>query len=802
MNADLRFALRQCKKAPGFALIAIFSLALGIGATTAVFSIINGVLLRRLPYEQPDRLVLITAERLSGGVTNASLTAKLFEEGKRQARSFAGMAAYNWTFTFLVHPDGSESVEGMLGSAALFDVLGVRPLLGRSFTEEEARERRPVVLIGYELWQRRFAADREIVGKTIQLARYPMLTVIGVMPPEIRFLPSRSGAPEPNYDVHAPVGFWLPAAPQPTKPGEPWNAVARLKTDVKLAQARAEMAALAAAQALADPALAGLTAAVTPLTEVLNEEIRGVVLPLFGAVCLVLFIACANVTSLLVVRGLGRQKELAVRAALGATRLQLLRLALTESLLLAFAGGILGIGLAMGATKLLLVAAPHSIPRLDEVTLDLRLLAFAVAVSGLTGLTSGAVAAWQVFRPDLNQALKARGGNFGNGPAGRRLLDTLVAGELALTLTLLIGAGLMLQTIIRLVRVQPGYETHEITTMVVTSLKPNVFAFHAEVLKRVSSLPGVSAAAFVWGLPLTGNQWRAPLLIGGRPSPRNPQDRIVVSLRSVTPDYFRLMGISLRAGRAFSDHDQAGSASVAIINGEMARRYFPAEEPVGHELSLPGGKPMQVVGLVGDLHDEGLTAPVEAEVYLPFFQSPAFSKHFVVRTKLASAAIAATIRREILQLDSGAIVEKVRTMDQIRDDSISGQRFAMTLVSAFSLLAVILAAVGMYGLMSHVVMQRSREIGVRLAVGAQGRHIFRLILGHGLILAASGIALGLACSAVLTQVLRSLLFGVHPTDPSTFATVSGILAVIALLACWGPARRATQIDPLRTIRAE
>lgn len=802
MYTDLRFALRQLWKTPGFALVAILSLALGIGATTAVFSVINRILLRRMPYQQPEQLVFVTPEKIAGGVTNASVTAKLFDEWRQQTRSFARMAAYNWTFTFLVHPDGNESVEGMLGSAELFDVLGVHPLLGRTFTEEEARESQPVVLMGYEFWQRRFGADPAIVGKTIQLARYPALTVIGVMPPDIRFLPSRGGAQEPNYNLHAQVGFWLPAAPQPTKPGESWNVVARLKPGVSLPQARAEMAAIAAAKILADPALAGLTAAVTPIDEVLSGEIRGVVLPLFGAVCLVLFIACANVTSLLVVRGLGRQKELAVRTALGATWVRLLRLALAESLLLALAGGALGILLAVGATKLLLLAAPNSIPRLDEVTLDLGMLAFAVAVSGLTGLTSGAVAAWQVLRPDVNQALKAGGGKQTQGHAGRRLLGGLVAGELALTLTLLIGAGLMVQTILRLVHVKAGYETHEITTMVVTSLKPNVFAFHAEALQKVSALPGVTAAAFVWGLPLTGNQWRVPLAIAGRPPPRNPQDRIVVSLRSVTPDYFRLMGIALRTGRVFSDHDQSGSAPVAVINGEMARRYFPDEEPLGQQLSLPGGKPMEIVGIVGDLHNKGLSAPVEAEVYLPFFQSPAFSKHLAVRSKLGSAEIAATIRREILKIDPGAIIEKVKTMDRIRDDSISAQRFAMTVISAFSLMGVILAAVGIYGVMSHTVMQRSHEIGVRLAIGAQGRHILRLILGHGLILAAAGIALGLAGSAALTRVLRSLLFGVQPIDPLTFIAVPGILAVVALLACWLPAHRATKIDPLQVIRNE
>ncbi len=421
------------------------------------------------------------------------------------------------------------------------------------------------------------------------------------------------------------------------------------------------MTNLAGNQARLDPALVGLTAAVTPADEILNGEIRRVVLPLFGAVCLVLFIACANVTSLLVVRGLGRQRELAVRTALGATWPRLLRLALTESFVLAIAGGAVGTLLAFGATKLLLFAAPNAIPRLNEVGLDPTTLAFAVGISLLTGLTSGAMAAWHVIRPDVNQALKTGGGV--QGRAGQRLLGGLVVGELALTVTLLIGAGLMVQTITRLMRVNPGYETHEIVSMVVTSLKSNVFAFHAEALEKVSALPGVTSAAFVWGLPLTGNQSRAPILIDGRPPSNDPQDRIVLPIRQVTPTYFKLMGIAQREGRLFNDHDQAGAVPVAVINQEMARRYFPGENPLGQHLHLPQGKSMEIVGIVGDLHNKGLNVAVEPEVYLPFFQAPAFSKHLVVRTKMDPTEMAATVRLELLRIDPGVIVEKIKTMD-------------------------------------------------------------------------------------------------------------------------------------------
>jgi putative ABC transport system permease protein len=802
MISDLRFAVRQLWKTPGFAVVALISLALGIGATTAVFSIISGALLRAVPYPQPEQIVLVTPENVAGGVTNVGVPGKQFDEWDKQNRSFAGLAAYDWTFTFLVHPDGNESVEGMLGSAALFKVLGVQAIHGRTFTEEEkSAQEHPVVLLGYELWRRRFGADPSVVGKTVQFARFPPLTVIGVMPPGLRFLPSRSGAQEPNYNVHATVDFWLPAAPRFPFPGGRWSVVARLRPGVTLQQARAEMTNIAAGQAKSEPALAGLTAAVTPASEIWDGEIRRIVLPLFGAVCFVLLIAVANVTGLLLVRGLGRQRELAVRAALGASRAQLLRLALAESFLLALGGGILGVLLAVGATKLLLVAAPASIPRLDEVGIDWRVLGFAVGVSLLTGLTSGAVAAWQVGRPDVNQALKAGSRSATQSRAGRRLLGGLVAGEVALTLTLLIGAGLMVQTLVRLTRLNPGYETQEIVTMVVTSLKPNVFEFHQEALRRVAALPGVKSAAFVWGLPLTGNQWRVPIGIEGRP-PANPQDRIFVPLRTVTPDYFKLMGIALRRGRTFDAHDNAAAAKVVVINEEMARRHFPGENPIGRHLTLQPGKPMEIAGVVGDLRNKGLNAPVEAEVYLPFFQSPAFSKHLVLRTSVEPLGVVAEARRELRQIDPGVIVEKVKTMERIRDDSISAQRFAVTLLSAFSAVALVLAAVGIYGVMAHTVAQRSHEIGIRVAIGAQKWHVLRLILGHGLALTAIGIVLGLAGAAALTRVLQSLLFEIEPTDPLTFTAVPLVLVTVALLACWLPARRATSIDPVVVLRSE
>ena len=803
MFSDLRFAFRQLARNPGFSLIAILSLAVGIGATTSVFSIINGALLKPRPYRQPEELVFLTAEKLAGGISNASISGKQFDEWEKQTKSLAGLAVYDWTFNFLVHPDGNESIEGMLGSAALFNVLGVQPILGRAFTPAERTARdHPVVILGYELWQRRFAADPNVVGKVVTISRLPPLTVIGVMPPDMRFLPSRGGAQEPNYNLHAHVDYWLPSAVDSESRSRRWNVVARLKSGVSLQQARAEFATIAAAQTQSDAELNGITIAVTPVGDVLDGELRRIVLPLFGAVCFVLFVAAANVTSLLLVRGLGRQRELAVRTALGAGWARLLRLALTESLLLASLGGLLGTGLAFATTKLLILAAPNSIPRLDAVTLDLRVLGFAVGVSLLAGLSSGALAAWQVVRPDVNQALKAgpRGGT--QGSAGRRVLGALVAGEVALTFTLLIGAGLMLQTMIRLTRVKPGYDTDPIVTMVVTTLGSNPREFHQEALERVAALPGVKSAAFAWGVPLTGNHWKAAIQIEGRPAPASLKDRIIVPLRSVSSDYFQLMGVALRQGRLFAASDRAESPRVAIINEDMARRHFPGENPVGRQLSLAPDRKLEIVGIIADLRNTALNGPVEPEVYLAFSQNGAFSKHLVVRTAIDPLGVVASVRQELQRVDAGVVVEKVKTMEHIRDESIAAQRFAMTLISAFSIVALVLAIVGVFGVMSHAVVQRSHEIGVRMAIGAQRSHVLSLILRQGMLLAGIGIVLGVAGALAVTGVLRSLLFEVSPTDLLTFGSIAVLLVVVTALACWIPARRATKIDPLAVLRSE
>jgi putative ABC transport system permease protein len=803
MFSDLRFAIRQLIKDPGFTAIAVLSLALGIGGTTAVFSILNSTLLQPTPYQRAEDLVFVSPEKQDGTAYNESATGAQVAAW-REAESFRGIAPYHWTFNFLVQENESQSIEGLQGTHEFFSVLGLQPLLGRTFTPEEKEIKdSPVVVLGYDLWQRRFAGDPNIINKTIRISRMPPLTVIGVMPPGVRFLPSRGAAQEPNYNLHAFVDYWIPETPNVANTtNRGWSVVARLAPGVSRAQAQAEMTKIAGAQAQADPAFAGFTTLVTPIHDVLDREIRRVVLPLFGAVGFVLLIAGANVAGLLLVRGLGRHRELAVRAALGAGRLQLLRLTLTESLLLALIGGVLGSGLAYAGTKVLLAVASHSIPRLNEVGIDWRVAGFAVGVSLLAGLVTGGLTAWAGARPDVNRALKDGARGTGRGPAQQRLLGVLVAGEVALTLVLLVGAGLMLQTMVSLTRVDPGYQTNRILTMIVTTLQQDRPAFHRRALEAVQPLPGVSNAAFAWGVPLTGNNWMRPIVRPGEVESAQAKDTITLPFRSVTPEYFELMGIALREGRIFDERDQRGAAPVVIINEAMARRYFPGQNPIGRKLVYTDGGASEIVGIVGDLRTHALNAESEPEVYMSFFQALAFSKHLVVRTQADPRGVIADVRRALQGVDPAVVIEEVKTMDAIRNQSIAAQRFAMTLIAAFAVMALVLSVVGLYGVMSHSVLQRSHEIGIRMAIGAQQHHVLRMILRQGATLVALGMIVGLVGALALTGTLRSLLYEVGAADPVTFVMVCALLIVVTLLACLLPARRATKIDPLVALRAE
>jgi len=805
---DLKFAFRQLAKSPGFTVVAVLTLALGIGSSSAMFGLIRGVLLSPPPYARPDRLILISTARTDGQPYKRGCTIGQWSDWRKGNKTLQDLSLYVWTFNFLILPEGSESLEGMYVTRNYFDVLGLKPLLGRQFTESEAA--RPgsgpsAIIIGYDLWQRRFNGDRNILGKTIHISRNPdALPIIGVMPPQVRFLPDPGTSSEPNYDLNARVDFWLCAIPDETKPKDDgWNVVGRLREGATLAGAQAEFNTLAARQAANDRDLEGITAVVQPVQDELNREGRRLLVPLSCAVALVFLVACGNVSGLLLARGLRRQPEYAVRCALGAGRRRLFRQVLTESLAVAVLGACLGAVLAMTAINLLKLVGARAVPRLDAVTIGWPVFAFCLGVAVVAGGFAGLLPAWRASRQAPFQSLKSS--RSGTGRAERRLLGTVAMLQTGLTMALLVGAALLIRTAHNLSSVRPGYQTENVLAMTVTMVQRDHWKeFHTLALDRVSALPGVKQAAFVWGLPLTGNKWTGTMEIVGQPVVDPLKDRLLLPLRSVTPDYFDALGMRLVNGRGFRASDDDKAPSVAVINEALAARYFPALNPIGRQMRFAGdtNRVIEIVGVLGDTRTEDLSQQADPEIYFPFWQSGAFSKHLLVRTAADPRPLAAMVRREIHAIDPTAAVEHIQTMEDIRRDSVASRTFAMRLLVAFSVVASVLALVGIYGVLSLSVGSRTKEIAVRVAIGAQRSEILRLILGDGLRLVGLGLALGAVVALCLGNLLATFLFQVKPTDPVTLVSVAVLFAAVALLACWLPARRATRIDPMEALRDE
>ena len=807
---DLRYGVRMLLTAPVFTLAAVLTLALGIGATSAVFSLIQGVLLTPPPYRQPERMVLIPPVRANDQQTVQAQgwAPAQWMDWQKEAKSFDALAAYSWTFNFLVLPDGSASIEGMWVTSDYFRVTGLQPMLGRTFTESDAEPKAPpVILLGYDLWQRSFNGDPDIVGQTIRISRWDTPpTVVGVMAPGARFLPSPTTAQEPNYNVNGRVDFWTPAAPNPARLKNPgWNVVARLKDKVTPAEAQAELAVLTAAEAQADHDFDGVTAQVQPLTGELNRDGSRILLPLLGAAALVLLIACGNVGALLLVRGLQRQQEYAVRCALGAGRSRLFRQVSTESLLLALVGGAFGIGLAFGIVRLFKLIGGHAIPRLDAVTAGWPVLLCGLGAAVLAAAMAGLFPALRASRLDPMQVIKSGGPKSSAGRGERRLLRGVVMTQTALTLVLLVGAGLLIRTMSNLSRVQTGYDTGHILTMSVTAVQGDWVDFHTQALERVAKLPGVEHAAFAWGVPLTGNNWPVNVEIDGQPSPSKTSEQISLAVRAVTEDYFQLLGLAVSEGREFRATDKRKAPSVAIVNQAFADRYFGGTTAVGKRLWLQVGreKPAtEIVGVSSNGRTDDLTRAADPEIYLPLWQASAFSKHLVIRTSGDPRALAVAVQRELRSVDPSVAVENIRTLEQIRGDSLASRTFAMQLLVGFAAVASLLTLVGIYGVLSLSVAARRRELAIRTAVGAQRRDILSLVLKEGLRLIAGGVIAGLIAAIALSRVLGSLLFGVEPTDPLTLAGVGLLFVGVALLACWAPARRASRVDPLAALRCE
>jgi putative ABC transport system permease protein len=805
---DLRHAARQGYRAPAFSLVAVLTLGLGIGGAAAMFGLIRGVLLSPPPYADPDRLVLVSPARLDGApYAQRPTTAQWL--AWRASSPGVETALYRWRFDFLIRNEGTTSLGGMVVTPNYFRVMGIAPIRGRTFLDAEAATNGPptAVIIGYELWQRTFEGDPDIVGRTLQIGRMPApVPIVGVMPPGIRFLPDPANVSEPGYDVDAHVDVWLPAlADEAQLTQREWNVVGRLAPNISAAVLNAEVAAVAARQRIANTTLQGMTATARPAMAVLNEDGRRLLVPLFGAVALVFFIACANVAGLLLARGLHRQRDYLVRAALGATWPRLFRQALTESVALALVGAVVGSGFAVVMVALFLAVGQHALPRADAVAVGWPVLAFCVVVAPLAAAIAGLLPAARAAFGHHSQGVQTT--RTTASPTERRLIGGVATLQIVLTVGLLAGAALLVRTARNLADVRPGYDTEHVLTMTVTTMRQDAAwkAFHADALERVSRLPDVRRAAFAWGVPLTGNSWPARLEIVGSAGTGRLADELTVPLRAVTPDYFDAMGIQVAAGRAFREADDRSTPPVAIVNQAFVTTHFGPDAALGRSLRFAGNAgdpPMTIVGVVADTRTDALSQKATPEAYLSLWQQGAFSKHLIVRTSGDPMLLAASIRQAIREVDPAAAIEQVKTMGQLRQESIAPRTFAMHLLVGFSIVATLLSLVGLYGVLSLSVGARLKEMAVRKAIGAQRDAILSLVLGEGLRLIGAGVLLGLGCAVLMGRVFRALLFGVPPTDPLTLGAAALLFVMLGLLACALPAWRAARVNLMEVLRQE
>lgn len=805
---DVKVGVRMLVKRPGFSLIVVATLALGIGATSAVFSLIQGVLLTPPPYRNPDRLTLLTPEYLDDREGEPpGWAADQWLDWREETSEFESIAAYMWAFNFLVSDDGSRSLQGMRVSRNYFQTLGIQPVLGRVFDVTETNGE--AIILGYDLWMGQFDGNPDVLGQPFRMSRMadPPI-VIGVMPPGVRFLPYARAAQEPGYDVDATVDFWLPAevtraSPPEMREARAWSLVGRMAGRVTPAAARAELNRLAAGQGEANSQYEGIGVRVEPVIEVANRDGRRILLPLLAAAVLVLLIACGNAAALLLVRGLQRQQEYGVRSALGAGRGALVRLVAVESFILALAGGTLGVGLALGIVHGFKLLAGHAVPRLDAVSAGWPVL--------FVGLGSGLVATvvaglYPAIRASRNSAASTLATSTARTTAGRgerRVLTGLTMLQAALTLTLLVGAGLLIRSMSNLARVDTGYDLDHVLTMSVTHVAPGWEDFHRRALQSVSAIPGVQRAAFAWGVPLTGNNWPARIRIEGRVAPGGSDEPLSLPLRSVTADYFALLGERILEGRSFRRSDDRQGARVAIVNQTFVERYLDGGPALGRKLIMrPSDPRLEIVGVVSDSRTDDLTEPAQPEIYLSLWQAGAYSKHLVLRTARDPEAMAGEVQRVLREVEPTVAVEDIRTLDQIRSESVASRSFAMQLLVAFAIVACVLTLGGIYGLLSLSVASRRREIAIRTAVGAGRRNVLQLVMREGMAVIGVGIVVGLLAAAALSRVLGAFLFGVRPADPLTLAAMAALFGGVAVLACVLPARRAVKVDPVRALREE
>jgi putative ABC transport system permease protein len=797
---DVSFSLRVLLKNYAFTIVVVLTLALGIGVNTAIFSFANGILLRPLPYPQSDRLAVLDETMLKRGIDSMSVSYPNFLDWRDQNTVFEGIGIYYGTSRFSLSGAGEPvEIHGSFISHGLFEVLRVSPQLGRTFTASEDRpEEDAVIILGQDLWQRNFAGDPAILGKKIIINNQPR-TVVGVMPRGFRF-------PETS-EVWAPLALTTKTF---TRNDHGLNSIARLKDGVSFSEAQAEMDNIAARIEQQNPVTnEGLGVKVTNLHQSLTGDYREALLILLGVVGCVLLVACVNVASLMFARAVARQKEFALRAALGAGRWRIMRQLLLESLLLALAGGALGFALSLCALHLLLTAIPIELPFWMNFGIDLRVLGFTTGITLLTAILFGLFPALQTSRIDLNDTLKE--GGRGSGGVRNRARSLLVVTEIALSLVLLVGAGLMIKSFLRLQRVNIGLNAKNVLTAGVNLPEKKYpeleqrAAFFKQLVERVRSLPGVQAASATATLPLNGGTWGRSLTVEGYPVLSVGQAPIIQHT-VVTPGYFRTMGIALLSGRDFNDADAKGAPDVTIIDERLAREYWPNESPIGKRVRF--GPPEDnepwhtVVGVVGTVRHQRMQEDTRMSVYLPHQKIQVSGLALVVRTTSDPKKLTGAIRREVRQLDPDLPVSDVATMEEVVAESIWQPRLYATLFAAFAGGALILALIGIYGVMAFLVQTRTHEIGIRMALGATARDVFKLIVGRGMKLTVFGVLVGVGGAIALTRLMHSLLFNTSATDPFTFILISILLSLAALLACYIPARRAAKVDPLVALRYE
>ncbi len=801
---DVRFALRTMRRSPGFTAVAVLALALGIGANTAIYSVVDGVLFRSLPYADEDRLVVI----LHRGDDPASPAN--FHDWREQSRAFERMgAAQLWTAN-LMGESRSEQISALQITSDIMPLLGVKPLLGRIFTPgEDVPGNDRSVILGHALWQRRFAGDPGVVGRTLNLSGVPF-TVVGVMPESFRFAPFWTT----DAEMWVPLAFAPDAAQSRT--ANSLRLFARLRPGVSIEAARADITAITGRLEREFPG-SNRDVRVVLLKEKVVGPIRPQLVVLLFTVAFVLFIACANLAHLLLARAAARHREHAVRSALGASRSRLIRQLLTESLLFAVLGGVAGLLLALWGVPLLVALQPGDIPRLEEVGVDGRALLFMAAVSLLSGLAVGVVPAIQASRVDLAPSLKDGGRGASDGRGRARLRGLLVVSQVALTLVLLIGAGLMIRTFAALRAIDPGFDPDDVVTMTVSlagsphGAPARRGSFFEELVQGVEALPGVTAASAINHLPLAGDIWTTSYTVAGRPQPA-PGDEPLAVYRVVLPGYFETMKIPLVRGRDVSARDTDRAPGVVVVNERLARTQWTGEDPIGKRIEVENDKPpVTVVGVVKDSRQGSWSAPPESEVYIPFLQSEMYMRRLsesrlyltlVARTSVEPAAMVPAIELGIRAHDKQVTLSEIQTMRHVVDLANARPRFYLVLLAAFAGLALTLAFIGIYGVMSYSVSQRTQEIGIRMALGARRADVLWLVLRQTLIVTATGIAIGLAASLALVHLMASLVYGVKPVDPLTFAAVAGLLALVATAATCVPARRATRVDPMVALRSD